>query len=92
MKEKLYSPGLLLVLMSMILLNVNSIFYPKIIEDTYQKCGNWCIKDGKTFPCDCKEITDEKSTTPLLYLITFIILIIIGLIMMATGWIYKNET
>lgn len=84
-KNNLYIIGLLLAIVSLIVLNMDSLFYPKI-EDRYQRCDSICIRDDGTLPCNCKEIIEKKPTTPLWYVLVFIALIIIGLIIMFKGW------
>lgn len=90
MNDKLYIAGLLLAVVSVVLLNIDTLFYPKIIEDTYQRCNSWCIRDNGTTPCECKEIVEKHSTTPFWWGVIFITLMVIGLVIMGVGWVKKK--
>lgn len=81
-KEHNYSIALLLVFSGMFFLTFDNMFYPGKITDTYERCENICIRDNNTFPCDCKEIIEKESTSPLWYGILFFVLMILGLILM----------
>lgn len=85
MKKNLCIIGLLLAIASVIILNIDSVFYPKTIEDVYQRCNSICIRDNGTSPCNCKEIIETESTTPLWYGLTFMVLAFIGWIIMVLG-------
>ncbi len=88
--ETLWIIGVFIVIISGIMLNIDAIWYPNIVGETYQVCESTCIKENGTSPCDCQEITDKESTTPLAYSIIFILIMVIGLIMMLRGFLKEK--